>query len=95
MKRTLFIALFLLLLAASLSGCMPGDGKNTAANPAGFFTGFWHGLIAIVSLIRGLFQPHIRIYETANSGWWYDLGFFLAIAGLGGGGGAAARRSRR
>jgi hypothetical protein len=38
-----------------------------------------------VSLIVGFFKSDIRIYETVNTGWWYDLGFYIAvIAGFGG-----------
>ena len=48
---------------------------------AGFFSGIWHGWIAPISLIFGLFRDHIRVYEVANTGWWYDFGFYLAIVG--------------
>lgn len=83
-KRLLLLALLLLLLI-SLSACAPGDGKATADNPVGFFWGIWHGWIAPVSLIIGLFNRDIRIYETLNTGWWYDFGFYMAIiSGFGG-----------
>lgn len=81
------IALLLLLIFASLAltGCLPGDGKNNEANPAGFFWGIWHGWLAPLSLVLGLFKDNIRIYEVANTGWWYDFGFYLAIiSGFGG-----------
>ena len=83
----------LLVIGGALSGCLPGDGKSTAENPAGFFWGFWHGLIAPISLIVGLFNKVIRIYETANTGWWYDLGYYLAVAG--GVGGTISRVRRK
>jgi hypothetical protein len=68
-----------------LTGCVPGDGTYSAAKPAGFFWGIWHGWIAPVSLILGLFKGNIRIYETMNTGWWYDFGFYIAIiSGFGG-----------
>ncbi|MEW6653145.1 MAG: hypothetical protein AB1394_06705, partial [Bacteroidota bacterium] len=52
---------------------------------AGFFTGVWHGWIAPISLIMGLFNPEIRVYEINNTGWWYDFGFYIAIiSGFGG-----------
>jgi len=64
---------------------MPGDGAATAADPAGFWSGIWHGWIAPISLIWGLFEPSVRIYETHNSGWWYDFGYYIAvISGFGG-----------
>ncbi|NKB68961.1 MAG: hypothetical protein GKR89_17985 [Candidatus Latescibacteria bacterium] len=79
-----------LLTIASLAlllftGCLPGDGAHSTTNPAGFFWGIWHGWIAPVSLIWGFFDPYVRLYEPINSGWWYDLGFYIAvISGFGG-----------
>jgi hypothetical protein len=84
MKRILLPVLILLLLS-TLAGCVPGDGKNTREHPAGFFWGIWHGWIAPISLIISLFPNSIRIYETANTGWWYDFGFYISIiSGFGG-----------
>ncbi|MBN2347546.1 MAG: hypothetical protein JXJ22_01840 [Bacteroidales bacterium] len=71
----------MLLIVFLLVSCVPGDGKTTIENPAGFFWGIWHGWIAPVSLIWGLFNHSIRVYETINTGWWYDFGFYLAIVG--------------
>ncbi len=84
MKKAL---VFILLLSALLllTGCLPGDGKNNQDNPAGFLWGVWHGWMAPISLIVGLFRTEIRVYEVANTGWWYDLGFYAAVvAGFGG-----------
>lgn len=84
MKKATLLAL-LVLLSLALVGCLPGDGKNNPMNPAGFLWGVWHGWMAPISLIVGFFRDHIRIYEVANSGWWYDLGFYMAvISGFGG-----------
>lgn len=86
MRKNYFI-IFLMLVSVSivLTGCIPGDGSYTADNPAGFFWGVWHGWVAPISLIIGLFSENIRVYETANTGWWYDLGFYIAvISGFGG-----------
>jgi hypothetical protein len=34
---------------------------------------------------HGLFNKQIRIYETINTGWWYDFGYYIAIiSGFGG-----------
>lgn len=60
---------------------MPGNENYFSKNPAGFFTGIWHGWIAPISLIVGFFDPSIRIYEVNNTGWWYDLGFYIAMIG--------------
>lgn len=76
--KNIILLMVILLIAAS---CMPGAGSNAIDNPAGFFRGIWHGWIAPISLIFGFFDPHISIYETYNTGWWYDLGFYMAIVG--------------
>jgi hypothetical protein len=75
-----------------LSACAPGSGEFTAGDPAGFFAGFWHGLISLVTLIWSIFDPDISIYEVNNTGFWYDAGFFLSISGVMAGGGAGSRR---
>jgi polyferredoxin len=78
---------WLLFVAAAvvLAGCFPGGSTYSSDEPAGFFSGVWHGWIAPLSLIVGLFKDGIRIYEPNNTGWWYDFGFYIAvIAGFGG-----------
>ena len=73
------------VILLTLTGCVPGDGTNKTTDPAGFFWGVWHGWIAPVSIIWGFFNRGIRVYETANTGWWYDFGFYIAIiSGFGG-----------
>lgn len=80
--RRLWILLGLALL---LAACAPGSGEFTTDDRAGFFTGIWHGWIAPITLIWQIFNNDIRIYETLNTGFWYDLGFYMAvISGFGG-----------
>lgn len=67
------------VILLTLTGCVPGDGTYTSARPAGFFWGIWHGWIAPISLIIGLYNKNIRIYEVVNTGWGYDFGFYVAI----------------
>ena len=84
-KKIIIMALLVILLVFMLSGCVPGDGKATEDKPANFLWGIWHGWIAPISLIIGLFNKSIRIYESINTGWWYDFGFYMAIiSGFGG-----------
>jgi len=80
-KKLLILTAIAALMLAALTGCVPGDGTYTAAKPAGFFWGIWHGWISPVSLVIGLFDRNIRVYEAANSGWWYDFGFYISIIG--------------
>jgi hypothetical protein len=75
----LFIFSFIFLTA-----CVPG-GSQYSQTSAGFFSGVWHGWIAPISLILGFFDKTTRIYEVNNTGWLYDLGFYIAIiSGFGG-----------
>ncbi|MCJ8013564.1 hypothetical protein MUG84_17720 [Paenibacillus sp. KQZ6P-2] len=83
--RYFLIMATLFIIMSLLTGCVPGDGTNNPLNHAGFFWGIWHGWIAPISLIIGVFNHKIRLYEIYNSGWWYDFGFYLAvISGFGG-----------
>lgn len=79
MEKVILIVCVTVMLLIGLTGCVPGDGTSTVAKPAGFFWGIWHGWIAPVSLILGLFRKGVRVYESVNSGWWYDFGFYIAI----------------
>ncbi|NDL66846.1 hypothetical protein [Anaerotalea alkaliphila] len=91
--RKMLQTALLVLLVLLLAGCVPGDGRNTLANPAGFFWGVWHGWLAPVSLIIGFFDRSIRVYEVHNTGWFYDLGFYMAV--ISGFGGVGIFRSRK
>lgn len=93
MKKKIILTFSLTLTMLVLTGCMPGDGSYTDADPAGFFWGVWHGWIAPFSLVNGFFNENIRVYEIINSGWWYDLGFYMAI--ISGFGGLSLFRSKR
>ena len=65
--------------------CSEEHRTEFKADPAGFFSGIWHGWIAPISLVVGFFKSEIRIYEIYNAGWWYDFGYYMAIiSGFGG-----------
>lgn len=83
-KKTVLLMLVIVFTLA-LTSCVPGDGTYTPGNPAGFLWGIWHGWVSPISLIIGIFDPGIRVYEINNTGWWYDFGFYMAIiSGFGG-----------
>jgi hypothetical protein len=65
--------------------------------PAGFWAGYWHGLVAPIVFVVSLFRPGVRVYETRNNGRWYDFGFILGASASLGGGGVTIRvdKSRR
>ncbi len=54
-------------------------GDYSSSDPAGFFAGIWHGLLAPWSLIARWLIENVSMYATANTGWWYDLGFLLGV----------------
>jgi len=84
-KKVVIIILLSVMLIMMLSGCIPGDGKATVEKPANFLWGVWHGWLAPLSLIISLFNKSVRVYESINTGWWYDFGFYIAvISGFGG-----------
>ncbi|WKZ34909.1 MAG: hypothetical protein QY332_14925 [Anaerolineales bacterium] len=43
----------------------------------GFGTGFWHGLVALITLFVSFFNPAVQMYEVHNNGPMYNLGFLL------------------
>jgi len=78
LKRLLKICL-ILLFCLVLASCAAGTSEYID-NPAGFFSGVWHGWIAPFSIAwHFLFDPEVRIYETRNDGIWYDVGFYFAV----------------
>ncbi len=75
-------------------------GPNPAANTpdeagrvAGFWLGFWHGIIAPITFVISLFSDKVHVYEVHNNGKLYTLGFLLGAMALRGGG--ARPRPRR
>ena len=94
MTRQSGLSLAAVLAAATLLACahQPDLRLFTArADVPAFFGGIWHGLVAPIALVAGIFSD-VRVYAFPNSGGWYDFGFLLGISVWGGGGGAAARR---
>jgi hypothetical protein len=89
----MLIGLSLVLITTALIGCFPGTSRYTLESPAGFFSGIWHGWIAPLSLVVGIFDDGIRIYEVYNTGWWYDFGYYIAV--IAGFGGLALSRGRK
>jgi len=59
--------------ALCLAACASQPAPISHQAP-GLLVGFFHGFIAMISLIGSLFLD-IRIYEFPNSGFGYDFGF--------------------
>ena len=73
--KLLILVPFLFLLTS----CAAGDAQFTQDNPAGFWYGLWHGIIAVISLIIHIFNENVTVYEINNTGGWYDFGFLLGV----------------
>jgi hypothetical protein len=81
-----FARVVLVVAILFLAGCAAGNERFTEEDPAGFFMGFWHGLILLFSFIVSLFNDAVLVYETTTSGHTYDLGFLLGVCVFFGGG---------
>jgi hypothetical protein len=86
------ILFFLLILV--LTSCVAGN-ERFDADPAGFWVGLWHGFISLFTFIISLFNDSVKVYEIANKGHLYDLGFILGIMFFYGGGSKGTCRRRR
>lgn len=87
-----------LILFFILSSCAAGPNKlektpDENGKVAGFFKGFWHGLISPITFIISIFTKTVRFYEVHNNGSWYNFGFVLG-AGLFLSGGILGKRKR-
>ena len=71
--------------ALVLVSCAAGGASFTQDTPAGFWYGLWHGVISVISLIIHLFNESVTVYETHNTGGWYDFGFLMGVITIWGG----------
>ncbi len=90
MEKSLTHAALFLLVAFMCTGCIAGDGTYLDSDPANFWSGWWHGMLSVFTLIWGLFDQSVEVYERVNNGGWYDLGFLFGAGALFGGGSSAS-----
>lgn len=87
--RAAGVAVLLLALAACAAGSAESQHAASSGVLSQLLLGFWHGLIAPVTLLVELinkFAPHVlpwtlHLYESKGTGVLYDLGFYLGLAG--------------
>lgn len=85
--------LALVVIALVVTGCASQPSLSNTP-PAGFLLGFFHGFTIFFSLIGSTFMD-VRIYAYPNTGFVYDIGYFLGAStflGAGGVGGARAKK---
>ncbi len=86
-QNTQSVRFFLLFsFVLFLTACTAGDAQFTEQNLAGFWYGLWHGVISFISLIIHIFSDSVLVYETNNTGGWYDFGFLIGVSSVWGGG---------
>jgi hypothetical protein len=85
-KMRKFIPLFALiglaLLVAAIYVIVYHVGMPTrevSGAPANFWWGLWQGLIIILSFIASWFDNKIVLYQVNNNGFWYNLGYIIAL----------------
>lgn len=95
MSRKLRIGILIFFAVVALTACAAGSNPAVDAgpDPAGFWLGLWHGLIAPITFFISLFTDSVNIYEVNNNGNWYDFGFVIG-AGLLLSGGLFGRKRR-
>jgi len=91
MKTTQFISVLLFLVViVSAFGIFAVPNTTEAFvqkytyseyDSPGFFSGIWHGLLAPYSLIARWFMDDGAMYAVPNTGWFYDAGFLIGVAG--------------
>lgn len=78
--QTLCVAILVLVL---LTGCFAGPASRfTDDQPASFFAGVWHGLLAPFTLIASFLTDRVTMYEVHNVGPQYDMGFLFGVVVL-------------
>lgn len=86
MMRKLILILVLMLL----SSCASHYAPEVFADPYGFFSGVWHGMISpltitvniiswLLSLVDISFLADIQIIGRPNTGFGYYAGFFIGF----------------
>jgi len=79
MKKIFATSLVFLIPLSSFAFLQNSDFSLN--EPAGFFWGVWHGLLAPYTLLVRWFIDGIQMYTVFNNGWFYDLGFLIGASG--------------
>lgn len=78
----LIIANITIILVSSVSAeAFVKNYQYSQYNPAGFFSGIWHGLLSPYSLVARWFMDDVVMYAIPNTGWFYDASFLIGVSG--------------
>lgn len=93
-RRTLRLVICL-CLGVAVAGCARHYTADSVADPYGFFSGIWHGLVFPLALVINLvswllslfglsFLSSIELVGRPNTGFFfYYIGFFLGLFSYG------------
>lgn len=81
MKKILLITTITSTLL--FSGCAGVNPLEGTGESYGFFAGFWDGFTVLFAFIGKMFGADMNIYEVANNGNWYNLGFMFGAGAWG------------
>lgn len=100
--KNMMVVSTLILIAVTIVSCTAGPNQlqgtpDEDGRIAGFWQGFWHGMISPITFILSLLTDNVYVFDVHNNGGWYVFGFLLgaSITFGGSGGGAASRRKRK
>ncbi|MBC8004165.1 MAG: hypothetical protein H7X84_01730 [Verrucomicrobia bacterium] len=93
-KNLFTVSVFVLFAILLFSSCAEVQNIEScrSGEPYGFLGGLWHGVIAPVSFVLGLFMDDVAVWAVNNNGGWYEFGFLIGVGSLGLGGGKASRK---
>ncbi|MGZ7113764.1 MAG: hypothetical protein ACXVI0_01760 [Halobacteriota archaeon] len=94
----LFVLVGLALLVAAIYIIVYHVGMPTrdlSGAPANFWWGLWQGLIIVLSFIASWFDNNIVLYQVNNNGFWYNLGYLIALSVSVGGIARGSRTKRK
>ena len=73
-----------------------GMPMKTSTDVAGFWLGLWQGAIVCLSFIASIFDKNIVLYQAANSGLTYNLGFLLGLCiSIGAGASSSKKKNKK
>ena len=67
------------------------ESKRT--KPAGFWEGLWHGTVSPFAFVYIIFGGDVGVYETYNTGNWYNFGFLIGTGAILAGGSSSSSKS--
>lgn len=97
MRFLIFVVLIILCaIFGMMSGFTPEPNHivETCTNPAGGFEGFIHGFLLFWTSVFSFFAD-VGVYETCNTGGWYNFGFLIGVIFWFGGSTSSASSTRK